>query len=169
MVRYVLYSCRRLQRLSQLSKTVRWLDRNITPMMHLSKFTKRLFTDEWKIPIAVGLISIPFSVLLVLLSINNYLIAPVFLSSFLSGYLFYAEHTSSTRAGFRTGLVGGVFVIWYSLNFATVIFDITRSVSRIVFYIILVGVTSVFGVLLFGIYGAVAGLIGGVVAKRVQS
>jgi len=65
--------------------------------------------------------------------------------------------------------VGGVFVIWYSLNFATVIFDITRSVSRIVFYIILVGVTSVFGVLLFGIYGAVAGLIGGVVAKRVQS
>ena len=133
MMRYVLYSCRRLQRLSQLSKTFRWLDRNITPMTYLSKFTKRLFTDEWRIPIAVGLISIPFSVLLVGLSIDKYLIVPVFLSCFLSGYLFYAEHTSSTRAGFRTGLVGGVFVIWYSLNFATVIFDITRSVSRIVF------------------------------------
>lgn len=138
-------------------------------MMYLSKFTSQLFTDEWKIPIAVGLISIPFSVLLVWLSIDKYLIAPVFLSSFLSGYLFYTKHTSSTRAGFRTGLVGGVFVIWYFLEFATVIFDITRSIPRIVFYIILVGVMSVLGVLLFGVYGAVAGLVGGTVAKQIHT
>jgi peptidoglycan/LPS O-acetylase OafA/YrhL len=139
---------------------------NYFVMRYLEVINKRVSEETWKYPILVGLISIPFTSILQWLSIEKYIFIPVLLAGFVIGSKFHKRQLSSRRAGWRTGIIGGLVIIGFSFRFLTVIFDSTQSFVWTLFLgILLVLITAIY-ILVFGIIGAIGGIVGGILTER---
>lgn len=115
---------------------------------------------RWKYAFVGGIVALPFTALGYWQTGSELSLSPVLFGGLLAGYLARRRTGESDGVGVRTGLVGGLPVVW-------VLFDVLAASSALAgpaWFVasataITVGVTVVFGVLGF-VLAALAGEIG---------
>lgn len=129
---------------------------------------KPITDSSWLYPIAVGLGSIPATLLFQRLSIGAYVLAPVLFAGVIAGYLVAERPVSSRRAGWRAGLIGGLALLWGGFRFLTLVpeypFDLSTSVLAGFSTVLAVGLYIVY----FGLVGGFGGFVGGWLADRID-
>ncbi|PGF15356.1 hypothetical protein CP556_03905 [Natrinema sp. CBA1119] len=129
---------------------------------------KPIAEPSWLYPIAVGLGSIPVTLLFQRLSIGDYVLAPVLSAGVIAGYLVAERPISSRRAGWRAGLIGGLALSWGGFRFLTLIpeysFGLSTSVLAGFSTALVVGLYIVY----FGLVGGFSGFVGGWLAGKID-
>ena len=116
------------------------------------------------VDILLGIASIPFTVAL---STDPSLInvTPVLVAGFAAGLYYETQSRSVRRAGFRAGLLGGVPVVWSSVNLFFL--EMSASPDRLALVILLGTVWFLFALAVTALLTALCGRIGGWTYRKV--
>jgi MFS family permease len=117
---------------------------------------------DWRVPLFLGVASIPFSLVSYLQSDSTMSLWPVVIAGLIAGYL----TDNADRVGARTGFVGGLAVFWIVAEMVLLVPELTgpwwflvaASVGSVVF--------AVLGVALSILLGALGAYVGGWLARR---
>ncbi|WP_162224470.1 DUF5518 domain-containing protein [Halorussus amylolyticus] len=115
--------------------------------------------------VLLGLASIPFTV--VLTSDPSLLeMSPVLVAGFASGLYYGSQSKSVRRAGFRTGAVGSIPVLWTSVDFVSS--EILASLDSLAFVVAVGTLWFVFAMIVNALGAALCAMAGGWVSRTVS-
>jgi len=84
------------------------------------RIIKWLLDEEVSVATVLGVLSIPFTVVVSLSTEpSHYNAGPVVLAGFLAGLYYSNRSTGALRAGLRTGIIGSLPSVWASTSFIT--------------------------------------------------
>ena len=116
----------------------------------------------WRVPLFLGGVSIPFSLVTYLQSDSTMSLWPVVVAGLIAGYL----TDNADRVGARTGFVGGLAVFWIVAEMILLVPDLTGPWWFLVAAIGMSVVFAVLGVALSILLAAVAARVGGWLAEQ---
>lgn len=119
-----------------------------------------------EIDLLLGAASIPFTVALTT-DPSSISVAPVLVAGFVSGLYYGARSKPVRRAGFRTGLVGGVPIVWSSIDFVTS--ELSAPSDRLALAIVAGALWFIFALVVTAIVAAVFARAGGWVSAKVSA
>lgn len=133
-------------------------------MVAPSSIVEWLFDEEVSVATLLGFLSIPFSVALYLDSgPSNYDIRVVTLAALLVGLYYSNRSTSVKRAGWRTGVIGGLPAVWNSVTIVASGWAISPGYG--VLGIAFGSLWFLFALAVCGVGGVVSALIGSVIGR----
>lgn len=110
-----------------------------------------------------GLSSIPLVILIQYFNIEFYSVVPPFLAGFLVGLWTVKKPVSSTRIGWRAGVVSGLSLVYGGMQFlfsTSQIWFNSQSISVTIFTLIGVPVVILIYITTFGVIGSIGGMVG---------
>lgn len=82
-----------------------------------TKTIQWLFDEDLSVATVLGFLSIPFTLAVSLnTGPSEYDFGPVLLAGFLAGLYYSHRKTTAKRAGFRTGVIGGLATVWNAVS-----------------------------------------------------
>ncbi|WP_435348560.1 DUF5518 domain-containing protein [Haloarchaeobius sp. HRN-SO-5] len=131
-----------------------------------SEVPPRSTNDKWKYALVGGLASIPFTATSYWQSGSEISLTPVLFGGLLAGYLAKRRVGDGRGVGARTGLLGGLPVLWMLIDILPVVIGMPNPR-----WFTVVGVGVAFGITLVGfglaaLIGELGGRIGGWLADR---
>ncbi|ELY54834.1 DUF5518 domain-containing protein [Natronolimnohabitans innermongolicus] len=121
---------------------------------------------EWTYPVLVGLASVPGTLFVQWSSIDSAVIVPVFVAGLIVGSLGSGRPVSSRRVGWRTGLIGGIALLWGGARFVATIPDYSSTAAISVLAAGLTVVAVALYIAVFGVIGAVGAIVGDWATER---
>jgi len=126
---------------------------------------RALNDDAWKYPIVIGIMSIPATIGLQRIDAVDYVLLPPFFAGILVGLWSVNKVASSKRVGWRTGLIGGIAILYRSTQFSTQLPSGNQPIFATAFAVAsLLFVTTAY-VVVYGILGAIGSLVGERISK----
>lgn len=129
------------------------------------QFSNYLADQTWRYAIVVGLVSIPFTLVLQQQDAGNYTLLPVIVAGLCVGYALN-DGRKGWRAGWRTGLIGGLSLLWGASQFATLIPEIPQTLFSGYFAIISLALVTGLYIIVFGVLGLFGSVIGDWLATK---
>ncbi|QCS42321.1 DUF5518 domain-containing protein [Natrinema versiforme] len=132
--------------------------------MGLDDRIDELWSDgTWRYPIISGLSSMPFVIAIQHMDIEFYSVVPPFLAGFVAGLWAVKNPVSSTRIGWRAGVVGGLSLAYGGLQFLFSTSQIWFSSPPLfvtIFTPIGVSLVILAYIVIYGIIGSIGGMLG---------
>ena len=118
--------------------------------------------SDWRVPLFLGGVSIPFSIVSYLQSDSTMSLWPVVIAGLIAGYL----TSNADRVGVRTGFVGGLAVFWIVAEMMLLVPELTGPTWFLVAAAAGSVAFAVFGLTLSILLGALGAHVGGWLARR---
>lgn len=131
-----------------------------------------MMVDEWRYPLLFGIISLVIGAAIRVqqwVEPSNLVLVPVFVAGTAVGYLFSTQSFESKKGGWRTGLIGGLVLPFFTIEFVQLIPEVAAgSAFRLGIVYILSAIVLTFWIIIHGFVGAVGGLLGDHLANRIE-
>lgn len=128
--------------------------------------------DEWRYPLLFGIASLVVGAAIRIqqwIDPSNLVLVPVFVAGTAVGYIFSTQSFENKREGWRTGLIGGLVLPFFTIEFVQLIPEVAAgSTLRLGILCILFMIVLTFWIIIYGFVGAVGGLLGGHLADRFE-
>lgn len=139
----------------------------------LGNILRDVTNERFRIAIALGIASIPFTV------VGNWILTPdpvsatsLFVACMISGYLYRTRSKSSTRAGTLTGFIGGIPIIVWGCRTALINSWGNTILTNVIGDSVLMAAVSIGAALSTGVILTVlllaVGLVGGIVGNWIN-
>ena len=126
---------------------------------------KKSVKNTLPIDLLLGAASIPFTLILTT-NPSTIILTPVLVAGFASGLYYETNSSSVRRAGFRTGLLGGLPVVWSSIDF--VLSQLSEPFDRLALSVLAGVVWVLFALTITAYVSSLSARVGGWVSRAVM-